>query len=516
MRLPRRLAGAALPLLLCGLLALFSAPAYRLPGNPFDEGLLLAYPTEVLDGAVPQRDFESFYGPGNAWLLAGTYALASPTQATERTVGLLYQAAILLGLFLACLRFGRGTAAGAALVAGLLLVPFELKALATVGALALGLLSLGVMSSAALRSPERGSGAFLLAGLLAAAGGLMRLDFAPALVLPAVPLLAAASRRARRSYAGGLAAGAVAYLVHAAIVGPDKIGKVFSDLAASSGGRKLPVELTGSEPGRIMLGALAALSGGLVLTALTRRADGWDPRWRIALALSLMAAALVPYGLSRLDYEHAALVAIPALALVPLSAASLAARRPLRFAGAAGPLAAGGVIVLLLLSAPESVKGRSEQRLDLLRGRVDDPSELVRLGGRSYRVAAGAEADAVRRVVSAAEDARRRGARTLFVGPRDLRRSNANDAFLYYLLADFEPASYYMELNPQTANREGSGLSGELRRADLLILNRRWDLWHEPNESRRFGPATPNRVVDRHFCTTLRADTYDVLRRCRG
>jgi hypothetical protein len=496
--------------------ALLSGPAYRLPGNPFDEGLLLAYPTQLLDGGVPHRDFESFYGPGNVWLLAGIYELASPTQAIERTVGLGYQMAVVLALFVACLPWGRHAAVAAAVPAALLLLPFGLKALAAVGALALGLLSLAAASRGALREPEDVSGerAFLLAGLLAGGAGLFRLDFEPAFVLAALPVLAGASPPARRRYAVGLAAGALAYLVHAAIVGADKIGRVVSDLVASTGGRKLPVDFTDSEPGRMMLLALVALFLSLVLTTQGWRADGWDPRRRIAAALSLVSLALLPYAFSRLDYEHAALAAIPALALVPVMAADLGSRFG-RAALAGGPLAAVGIVLLLLALAPDAVRGRAREHFDVLLSRTDDGSELLRLGERSFRVGAGVDARHARRVVAAAEAQRRDGAKTLFVGPRDLRRSNANDAFLYYLLDDLEPASYYMELNPQTANRDGSGLAGEVRRADLLILNGRWDQWDEPNESRRYGPNEPNRVAARHFCRELRAGTYEVLRRCR-
>jgi hypothetical protein len=35
--------------------------------------------------------------------------------------------------------------------------------------------------------------------------------------------------------------------------------------------------------------------------------------------------------------------------------------------------------------------------------------------------------------------------------------------------------------------------------ADWLVLNRRWDLWKEPNRSGEFGPDTPNEVVRQHF-----------------
>jgi hypothetical protein len=90
-----------------------------------------------------------------------------------------------------------------------------------------------------------------------------------------------------------------------------------------------------------------------------------------------------------------------------------------------------------------------------------------------------------------------------------------NDAFLYFVLADLEPASYYLEINPWTANAPGSGLPQELRRADVLILNSQWDVIAEPNQSVRYGPDEANRVVREHFCRVERAGTLELLRRCR-
>jgi hypothetical protein len=40
-----------------------------------DEGMLLVYPELIAHGKLPYRDFETFYGPGNLWKLAGSYAV---------------------------------------------------------------------------------------------------------------------------------------------------------------------------------------------------------------------------------------------------------------------------------------------------------------------------------------------------------------------------------------------------------------------------------------------------------
>jgi hypothetical protein len=101
----------------------------------------------------------------------------------------------------------------------------------------------------------------------------------------------------------------------------------------------------------------------------------------------------------------------------------------------------------------------------------------------------------------------------LFVGPADLRRTNYNDTFLYHLLPHLTPATYFLEMNPLSANREGSRLSADLVTADWLILDRRLDEWNEPNESMRFGPDAPNLVVQSKFELSARLGSYDLYRR---
>ena len=92
----------------------------------------------------------------------------------------------------------------------------------------------------------------------------------------------------------------------------------------------------------------------------------------------------------------------------------------------------------------------------------------------------------------------RPGAR-VFVGPYDMRRDNYNETFLYFLLPKLIPASYYMELNPLTANRADSGLARDVASADYLILDSRLDADTENNASQRYGSDAPNQVVRQKF-----------------
>jgi hypothetical protein len=87
----------------------------------------------------------------------------------------------------------------------------------------------------------------------------------------------------------------------------------------------------------------------------------------------------------------------------------------------------------------------------------------------------------------------------LFVGPGDLRRTNYSDTYIYHIFPKLRPASYFLEMNPFSANRPGSRLATDVASADWLVLNRAWDNWQEPNRSVENGEDTANQVVQTQF-----------------
>ena len=101
----------------------------------------------------------------------------------------------------------------------------------------------------------------------------------------------------------------------------------------------------------------------------------------------------------------------------------------------------------------------------------------------------------------------------VFTGPADLRRTNYNNTFLYHLLPQLTPATYFLEMNPLSANRPGSRLSSDILSADWLILDHRLDEWNEQNESSRFGPETSNQVVRSNFELRAQLGSYEIYRR---
>ena len=89
---------------------------------------------------------------------------------------------------------------------------------------------------------------------------------------------------------------------------------------------------------------------------------------------------------------------------------------------------------------------------------------------------------------------------TLIVAPDDMRKTPYSDAFIYYLFPELKPGTYYIEMDPGVANAKNSRLPGEVKKADFLVLSSVWDNWSEPNDSRKFGPDTPNQIVKSDFC----------------
>ena len=83
------------------------------------------------------------------------------------------------------------------------------------------------------------------------------------------------------------------------------------------------------------------------------------------------------------------------------------------------------------------------------------------------------------------------------------------------MLPQLRPASYFLEMNPGSANAPGSRLARDVASADWLVLNRAWDLIFEPNRSSEFGPDEPNKVVRAEFDFWAEYGPYLVFRNKR-
>jgi hypothetical protein len=503
-------AGAAVALVVL----LLTVPTLTTPAPAMDEGTLLAYPERVLAGDVPHRDFLTFYGPGGPWLLAGIYEVAGAHLMVERAVGALYRLLVVAGVFGLAVLWGRFLAAASGLFAGVLLVTFESAAYPWYAALALASLGLLMAARACRQAPEsREQGREILAGgVLSGAALLFRPDFAPAVLLGALPLLLVLPGSARRRYVLGFLLGVAAYVPHLLIVGPDALDRLLSDLLESSPGRRLPLPGPSTKVGILLAAATGSTFLFLVLGAVLTRSRRRDSEARLVLAIGLFLVALLPFMASRADLGHVVAVACVAVGLLPVAITIVLRELSAPVQGLRRELVAAAIVAFVLALTSAGAVG---DRVKELLGLTDRPRSFeVEHDGRAWLVESEELAHDAEALLSELE---RRSAEgdALFVGPHDLRRSNYTDTFIYHLMPELEPASYFMELNPQTANRRGSGLAGELEKADFVVLNERWDDWNEPNESSDLGPATPNAVVRERFCLRARKGPLELYERCR-
>lgn len=475
------------------------ATSLRAPGSELDEGILLSFPTRVAAGDLPYRDFETFYGPGSPYLVAAAFAIAGPHLATERAVGLLSRVLLVLVIYLLVRRFGDLVAA---CCAGIALVLVGNSSVADSGIAADAFLLLALLLAATGRAREKdGRAWWLAAGLAAGAAALFRPEWTVAFVVAVIPLAWPHLRRLWSS-ALGLGFGLLPYVPLALAAGYPTLRENIDDLRATGTARRLPLPSPSTSSGRVLALVIVTLGALALAYALSRR----EQRTHTPLLLSLLAVGLLqlPYGFWRVDEGHVIAAGLVPLSLAPLSASIVLARR-------SSPAALGAVfLVLAALALPSGLRGDYARNLRLVTGRAD-PSKVSN-GERSFVVDDRAAAADLQATVRYMERHATPGSR-LFVGPRDLRRTNMNDAMLYYLLPQLEPATFYLEMDPPFS-RPGSRLASDVASADHLVLTTRWDDWDEPNGSSRFGSDLASRVVSSGFCRAAAFGTYSVWQRC--
>ena len=498
-------------------LTLITLPTFQAPASGMDEGTLVVYPDRVLSGDVPGRDFETFYGPANPYVLAGAFELAGARLSTERAVGLAYQLIIVLAVFALTLPWGRLVAVSTSILTGLVSLADGPAAFAYSGSIAFALVGLALSMAARRPTVAASSQRWWLAGAGVASGIaiLFRPDFIVAVLLGQLPFLRRLGRARVCAFGVGLLAGVAPLAPYVASVGFEKVWRTAQDLQASQAGRQLPLVPPVSLDTGILLVTTAVAIGGLIAFGFAglRRQDRTLEN-RALLAIGLLLAGISPYVMRRADVYHVLTPGSVALGLSPLLGVLVLLRLRQKPPGvglrsAVACLAAG----VLAGSAPFVVRSVGRVILEVV-GLTHERSYTVANGDRTYlldspNVAADLNAvlPAVDRLLPAAG--------TLFVGPEDLRRTNYNDTFVYFLLPRLRPSTFFMELNPGTANRRGSGFARDVLSADVLLLTTRFDNWTEPNASRDYGSPAANAIVRRHFCPLAKRGVYAAYVRCR-
>jgi hypothetical protein len=479
------------------LLIIFVGPLrneLRLPIFPQDEGLLLVYPSLILQGAIPNHSFESVYGVVNLWILSAAFKLFGYSVAVERAVGIIYRFVVFASLIFLAWRY-RGPLA--ALIAGLtcsvlMVGTFGLAAyswfcaLAFVGA---GFVLTDLGLSGGMRRSMVGLGGIAF-GLAVGA----RLDMGPAVILVLV-VLVLCRRACLPSIAVGFVLGCIPLLINVLQAGPSAVvrDQILQPIFVSGPSRRLPLStLTSKELVLLFLCVTIALGSIVVGFVLTRRhREDWIAV--LLLSLGVFELGILPQAFQRSDTTHLAYVGcfvLPAAVIFP------AVRLPF------GTMVKRVNVLPVIVAAVYLVLAEpffgSLYRAEFGIGGASTAVPMVKNDGRSVPIASAANIlslDSLLREL----DARSTPGERVFVGPLDLRTANYNDTFIYFLLPYLDPGSYYLEMNPGVANGKSSQLGEDLQSDQFLILTNQYDDMFDPVPSTRNGSQMPNEIVSQQF-----------------
>jgi hypothetical protein len=513
----------------------------RAPGPPMEEGFMLVFPEQVLKGAIANRDFLHLYGPGSLWALAGMFKVFGVSLLSERTFGLLQQLAIVFGIYALTRRWGRTLAVGAAVTSGLIIIPFGLTALAWVGGVGLAVcgLAAGVEARAHIDNVRARRWA-LLAGLFLGLAVLFRLDLVLGVGLASIALVRGMDRARVKRMATGFAIGVAPYIVQVATAGPGHAvqGMVIEPVFKLRGGRSLPIPPGWNHFDGFLqrAGALAQISWPLpsltgphqlflwfflLLAAVafvlwqgwrSTRAAPQSIRARTLLIMGLFGLGILPQALQRVDSGHFSWVSCVIFAFVPIALFELLRRRAPNLSPRGATLGSVAVILAVLVFVIPAFTVSWYADYSLQTFGAHRVSYKIEHDGRTFYYGKADRAAAANMVIAAAAKISKPGQR-LFVGPVNLRKTPYSDAYLYYMLPDLVPATYYIEMDPFDVNT--SRLPRDLESADIVILSKIWDDWSEPNDSAKEGSATTQEVLDRDFCRVgTYLDLYQLYRKC--
>ncbi len=480
---------------------------FEQPASPMDEGSLLVYPELILKGKLPYRDFETFYGPANLSILSAVYAGLGPNILVERGVGLTYRVLALVAIFALIQRYDTALAAGCMIVAGFLLLPLRLPAYAWIGGVTCALWSI-VMAA----KPESTRRCFL-GGLFAGLALLFRPDLGPAVIISALPLFLLMTAR-RWSYLSGAVLALLPLGGLTMVVGPHQIinNLFLFPVIYSNPARYLPLFSAERYVIYLFFAHVVAVGANVLAGIIAIRADRCDPARRLVLALALLGLGLTHQVAQRVDVWHVLFAAFVSLGLLPLSIFVMQAHfRAIQPRGAHALLATAAVLVSLESIAPELA---ATARGDVVASVSGEAKDIIFMEqhGRGFPFSSMQEALMIGKMFDRLKDIASPGQR-LFVGPADLRRTNYNDTFIYYMMPQLQPATYFLEMNPGSANRPNSRLAEDIASADWLVLNHELDGLNEPNESVKLGSDLPMRVVHDQFNLCGRYGSRDLYRR---
>lgn len=536
-----------LDLLCLGLIAVVllvpTAGLMRYQGPPMEEGFMLVFPEQLLQGRLPHRDFLHLYGPGSLWLLAAVYKVFGVAITVERTVGLLQHAAVAYGLYALIRPFGRTLATSSAITSVLILIgPLGLSAMAWNAALACGVGALAFGAAATAAQGRRATVLAAVAGVLGGAALLFRPDLVLAVAFGLGGLWFLLDRPLHRPLWIGAVATVALYIPHVLTSGIAESfrGMFLEPVFQLRGGRSLPVPPSWGEIDGFLqrAGGLRAWGWPLPMPALSQQIHLWfwlvpisivvvvlaawklrraEPASRRTASLwpaALFSIPLISQAVQRPDTAHLAWVSGITFALmIPAIAVLVELGRPAWPTWRRSALGIGTVAVVLVAVIPFyplrtyvdlTAQSAGRQRFGF---RIERADRVFYFGSEDGAAQAQQVVDELAR--------RSEPGDRLIVGTKDLSRTNYSDSFFYHLFPELVPGTRYIEMDPGIADAEDSGLADELRVNRWLILSDAWSEWSEPNDSAGRGSDEPNQVVAVHYCTVLDAGMFSLHERCR-
>ena len=469
-------------------------PTFQAPGQPEDEGIALVHAELFLKGRLPYRDFERIYGPGNLFILSGAYALFGTNIFVERAVGLAYRLLALWAMFGIAKRWGTLVATACGLAALAVLGNGDVWANTWAAGTAFALCAFWTIANAESRWRCFAGGFFAAVALLC------RCDFGLALLIAMIPLFFAMRATAKKMFLGGAALGLLPLLWLGAVVGPAPLIRNLFLLPVFqlSPGGYLPLSAATPDVVWVFWIYIAASAVNVAAGVLALRRSAPE-RGRLLLGAALFGFGLIHYALSRFDSGHVFDSAQVSLMLLPVSISVV-------FSLVAKPLSRRlGIIVVGIMALVA---------IALLQLAPPEKGIFIQQNGRAFPVATTQAPEAAQAALSELERVSSPDQR-LFVGPADLRRTVYCDTWIYHLFPQLTPASYFLEMNPGSANAPGSRLARDVASADWLILNRAWDDIFEPNRSSEYGPDEPNNVVRTDFDLWAKYRPYLIFRNQR-
>jgi hypothetical protein len=511
-----------------------------------EEGFMLVFPERLLDGDLPNRDFLHLYGPGSLWVLAGVFKVLGTSLTVERLVALLQQVGVVLGVYALARHWGRTVALPCALISLVVIVPpIGLTALGWVGGVALGLLGLALALEGRRRADDRRARlCTLFGGVLLGFALLYRLDLVLAVGLAVLMMMRNLDAARVRRLLGGVAIGVSPYVIHLATagVGTTVSGMILDPVVYLRGGRRLPIpppwdhldgflqragdtrqiswpipSFTTAQQLTIWFFFLVGSVLFLLLVARWRlREDRASFTARVLATVAVFSVGLLPQAIQRVDSAHFAWVSCVPVAFLPIAVTEVLRARAPRLRLRVRNVIAGGTVLVFLFVVLPSFTIRTYTDFSFQSIGIHRIAYKIEHKGRVFYYGRPEAARAANELLPVADRVSKPGDR-LFVGPTDLRKTPYSDAYLYYMLPDLDPATYYIEMDPGVANDKGSRLADDLRSADTVILSSVFNDWDEPNDARNFGPNLPNEILDRDFCLVQkfgRGGVYELYRRC--